>query len=719
MGEGATTDNVKRVERELAKEDRLMAKMLDQAPGMIGMASMFVVTIGLGIWLRPFYDSAELHAFGEAGTTQGRWIVMELAAIFAFTFIILFLAKRHMEKVIKYGLLFVLFLALCYTTVPGAHLLLIDAPEPANFEFDAETTFDEKFTAIVSTGEMITQSANWDGGDYDPVIIINKRSGANPDVIWSTEVHTFPGEPDATMIEGEYGYTFSNGAYAWTLDKESGALLSKYACYDEVIWADDSFTVKPFMNLQGHCSSSLEVVEHSTGELNDDKGALYIMTIGNQLVRRNTFHGLDNFSVHQAEWSVPQLALNEQQIHMEQMDTDHLMLASRMGAIIIELEESNSQLGGVGEQVGPASSPWYYFAPNGDNISSFAQGASPYDEGEDFMFIIGYDSGNIDAFTWDGIGVLNETRVKIGNNYPGPIQALALQDLTENDVNELWIASADGIHGLYGESLVEMVSFEINTTGYNELIIANSTINIIGTEDETILLNSGPFTDEMYNIHGMVLDDTASLIGLLVAVVLMVALIWRPEWYVVNTVGILVGAGVVVMLGVTFVPTLIMIFMILAAIYDAWAVYKSKHMLDLADTMIGLNLPILLVAPQEKGYSMLNEQDSIKPLESAQTDGVPKKRKKSKEAMFMGLGDVIFPGMLVVSCIQWIAVSGFAVGMGALIGGLVGYFALMGFVASGRPQAGLPLLNGGAILGYLIAGMIFVGTSAFKFGLSF
>jgi presenilin-like A22 family membrane protease len=142
-------------------------------------------------------------------------------------------------------------------------------------------------------------------------------------------------------------------------------------------------------------------------------------------------------------------------------------------------------------------------------------------------------------------------------------------------------------------------------------------------------------------------------------------------------------------------------------------------MLDLADTMIGLNLPILLVAPQEKGYSMLNEQDSIKPLESAQTAGVPKKRKKSKEAMFMGLGDVIFPGMLVVSCIQWIAVSGFAVGMGALIGGLVGYFALMGFVASGRPQAGLPLLNGGAILGYLIAGMIFVGTSAFKFGLSF
>jgi presenilin-like A22 family membrane protease len=42
----------------------------------------------------------------------------------------------------------------------------------------------------------------------------------------------------------------------------------------------------------------------------------------------------------------------------------------------------------------------------------------------------------------------------------------------------------------------------------------------------------------------------------------------------------------------------------------------------------------------------------------------------------------------------------------------------MGFVASGRPQAGLPLLNGGAILGYIIGGLFFVGTAAFTFGIS-
>ena len=63
------------------------------------------------------------------------------------------------------------------------------------------------------------------------------------------------------------------------------------------------------------------------------------------------------------------------------------------------------------------------------------------------------------------------------------------------------------------------------------------------------------------------------------------------------------------MLGASFVPWLIILFMVLAAVYDAWAVYHSKHMLELADTMIGLNLPILLVAPQDSDYSFLAEGD--------------------------------------------------------------------------------------------------------------
>ena len=85
----------------------------------------------------------------------------------------------------------------------------------------------------------------------------------------------------------------------------------------------------------------------------------------------------------------------------------------------------------------------------------------------------------------------------------------------------------------------------------------------------------------------------------------------------------------------------------------------------------------------------------------------------------MGLGDIIFPGMLVVSAMQYIdGADGVIVATGTLIGGLVGYVALMSFVASGRPQAGLPLLNGGAILGYLISALVTIGGALFSFGIT-
>ena len=204
-----------------------------------------------------------------------------------------------------------------------------------------------------------------------------------------------------------------------------------------------------------------------------------------------------------------------------------------------------------------------------------------------------------------------------------------------------------------------------------------------------------------------------------------------PEWWVVNGVGMIVGSGVIVMIGISFVPVLICIFMIAAAIYDYWAVHRSKHMLELADTMIDLKLPVVLVAPKDANYSFRSEQGSMRDSESTtesslvqQDDGVV--ANKGRDALFMGLGDVIFPGMLVISSLTYMPelggeiynpygsmyLSQVLVALGTLVGGLLGYAALMSFVAKGKAQPGLPLLNGGAILGYIITGIIVVGPAA-------
>jgi len=112
------------------------------------------------------------------------------------------------------------------------------------------------------------------------------------------------------------------------------------------------------------------------------------------------------------------------------------------------------------------------------------------------------------------------------------------------------------------------------------------------------------------------------------------------------------------------------------------------------------HLPVVLVMPRKKGYSMKKQPSIKKSLEE----------NKKREAMFMGLGDIVFPGSLVISAMTFLStdpdmaptLDSVSVAIATLIGSLVGYAVLMRFVMKGRPQAGLPLLNAGAILGFAV-----------------
>ncbi|HJJ51414.1 MAG TPA: presenilin family intramembrane aspartyl protease, partial [Methanocorpusculum sp.] len=79
----------------------------------------------------------------------------------------------------------------------------------------------------------------------------------------------------------------------------------------------------------------------------------------------------------------------------------------------------------------------------------------------------------------------------------------------------------------------------------------------------------------------------------------------------------------------------------------------------------------------------------------------------------IGMGDVIMPAILVVSAQVFAGGVGiFSVfglylpAFGALIGGIIGLLILMVPVNTGKPQPGLPLINGCAILGFLICCLI-------------
>jgi presenilin-like A22 family membrane protease len=176
------------------------------------------------------------------------------------------------------------------------------------------------------------------------------------------------------------------------------------------------------------------------------------------------------------------------------------------------------------------------------------------------------------------------------------------------------------------------------------------------------------------------------------------ALFKRPEWYVIDAVGLLVAAASAAIFGISLGLVPVVALLAALAVYDAIAVYRTKHMLSLADTVLELRLPVLLVIPKHAGYSFL--------AEAAKFKQATEENKGEREAMFMGLGDLVMPTILVVSALHFAEPGwGFLPGLGAAVGTLVGFAVLMGFVLKGRPQAGLPLLNGGAIVGFL-AGLV-------------
>jgi presenilin-like A22 family membrane protease len=192
----------------------------------------------------------------------------------------------------------------------------------------------------------------------------------------------------------------------------------------------------------------------------------------------------------------------------------------------------------------------------------------------------------------------------------------------------------------------------------------------------------------------------SSSLSIIATAILIVALIKHPEWYIINLCGIIVGVGAIGIFGISLSIFLVIVLLIGLSIYDAISVYKTKHMIDLADAVMDLKLPVMLVVPKTRKYSILKETKGLKEkLED----------KEEREAFFMGLGDIVMPGILVVSSFYNIAGNGFLIALSVMLGTLLGFAVLMSVVIKGKPQAGLPYLCSGAILGYVISSYLLSG----------
>ncbi|HIF04046.1 MAG TPA: hypothetical protein EYQ80_01100 [Candidatus Poseidoniales archaeon] len=712
----------------------LMAALKEQAPAMTGMAMMFIVTILIAMSIQDFYDQDDLRAFGDSGTTKAGFILLELVFILIFTAGIIWLARRGLENLIRWGVLGVLWIAMLYTLIPLSYMLLVeDVPELTMDSHDVSNTY------IISVDEggagffVINESL----GDHGSILYMTDAGAgegpyAGASVLWTHEIMPNESVPMNHQISTTADGIILCENTRWVLlDNETGQELDSHGrdCqlglrYEPI---DDDWETCDGADDVAQDWAVMENRLEPIGHWNDNDED-YGECAGN-----------DGSWVYE----FPEGFEGRNILFVRDIGDSHFLIVSTQWAGMVAYPTGPSNTAGFG---GNLTTTWETSLTGSERFTAATYGAAPGDELDDDepILVLGTNEGAVTGWQIGQTGTVDEDSV-FRMTLDDPVRGLLLADCCGEISNDLWVVEGDDLRiFMYGGLHEQSRSLTVDGENIVMLALHHPDESVMG--GLLLIEHDGAWTSTIFVAHipnyafivagmGVMWADVLTIV---VSVGLMVALLRFPEWYVVNTVGILVGAGVITILGVSFVPVLIMLFMVLAAGYDAWAVYRSKHMLELADTMIGLKLPILLVAPQDKEYSFIAEGDSVmaekvgdEPADwKAVDDGsmpAPRPIKKGGgEAMFMGLGDVIFPGMLCISAMTFLPESSGPLGLATttwvalctMLGGLLGYFWLMTYVARGQPQAGLPLLNGGAILGYIVSASLFIGSGAFTFGIS-
>ncbi len=175
-------------------------------------------------------------------------------------------------------------------------------------------------------------------------------------------------------------------------------------------------------------------------------------------------------------------------------------------------------------------------------------------------------------------------------------------------------------------------------------------------------------------------ESLSFFLAIIISITMLILLIRYPEWYIIDLFGVFLAGGIAAIFA-SLPIAYIIILLIILAIYDAISVYKTKHMVRLAETVVSSHLPLLMIFPKKSSYSYLKDDF-----------------KGERDAFYMGLGDIVVPGMLITASFLKYGLVGF---FATLCGALAGFIVLAILISKG-PQPGLPYLNGGAIIAYAI-----------------
>jgi presenilin-like A22 family membrane protease len=154
--------------------------------------------------------------------------------------------------------------------------------------------------------------------------------------------------------------------------------------------------------------------------------------------------------------------------------------------------------------------------------------------------------------------------------------------------------------------------------------------------------------------------------------------------FIHNVIIVLAVSAIAVIFGLNFMPSAVILILLFLAIYDFWAVYKTKHMVKMFSGMAKAKVHFSLIIPQSF-KSLFKKTKTVSP---------------SIEFMFLGTGDLALPAILVVSSLKISQLTALLTALGAVCGFIFLYIL---FITQEKraPMPGLPPIILGTLVGFL------------------
>lgn len=172
-------------------------------------------------------------------------------------------------------------------------------------------------------------------------------------------------------------------------------------------------------------------------------------------------------------------------------------------------------------------------------------------------------------------------------------------------------------------------------------------------------------------------------------VFLSVFLIKKPSLFIHNTGLIFAICGIGSGLGTQLSPLAVVVLLALFSVYDFIAVYKTKHMVKMAEEMLQSRAIMGFIIP--KKLSELKAE--------------PKEIKPGGKFLVLGAGDIVFPLMLTASVVSKGILEAVIVGGFSFLG-LLFSFILFSSKKERAPMPALPPIALLSIIGYFVTMLI-------------